>query len=136
LANTKSALKQWRASLKRRERGRPARRTVRTFVAKAVATVQSHAEDAAEVVRQAVSALDKAAEKRLIHPNNAARRKSRLMKKLNAMATAPEPAAAATPARRARATARTAAAPKAKAAPKPKAAAAPTTRTRRTTTKS
>jgi len=31
----------------------------------------------------AVSSLDKAAEKGVIHPNNAARRKSRLMKKLN-----------------------------------------------------
>jgi small subunit ribosomal protein S20 len=34
-------------------------------------------------VVDAVSALDKAAEKRIIHANNAARRKSRLMKKLN-----------------------------------------------------
>lgn len=113
MANTKSALKQWRASLKRRERGRPARRTVRTFVAKAVATVQSRADDAAEIVRQAVSALDKAAEKRLIHPNNAARRKSRLMKKLNAMASAPEAAAVTTPTRRARTTTRPATAPRA-----------------------
>lgn len=139
MANTKSALKQWRASLKRRDRGRPARRTVRTFVAKAVATVQSGADEAAEIVRQAVSALDKAAEKKIIHPNNAARRKSRLMKKLNAIASAPEATPTATPARRARATARTAGAPRAAAkatpAEKPKAATT-TTRPRRTTAKS
>jgi small subunit ribosomal protein S20 len=36
-----------------------------------------------EAVVDAVSVLDKAAEKRVIHANNAARRKSRLMKKLN-----------------------------------------------------
>jgi len=38
---------------------------------------------AEEVVRQAVSALDKAAEKGIIHKNNAARRKSRLMRWFN-----------------------------------------------------
>jgi len=40
-------------------------------------------EEATEVARLAVSALDKAAEKGIIHKNNAARRKSRLMKLLN-----------------------------------------------------
>jgi small subunit ribosomal protein S20 len=40
--------------------------------------------DGAEAVAAAISALDKAAEKGIIHPNNAARRKSRLMTKVNA----------------------------------------------------
>jgi small subunit ribosomal protein S20 len=40
-------------------------------------------EDAALATRRAISALDKAAEKGIIHKNNAARRKSRLMKHLN-----------------------------------------------------
>jgi small subunit ribosomal protein S20 len=40
----------------------------------------------AEVIRQAISAIDRAAKKGVIHPNNAARRKSRLMKKLNQQA--------------------------------------------------
>jgi len=40
-------------------------------------------EEAREAVRMAVSALDKAAEKGIIHKNNAARRKSRLMQRLN-----------------------------------------------------
>jgi len=60
-------------------------------------------EEAQAAVREAVSALDKAAEKGVIHPNNAARRKSRLMLKLNS-ATATAAAAlqeqAAKPARR------------------------------------
>jgi small subunit ribosomal protein S20 len=43
----------------------------------------------AEVVKSAVSALDKAAEKGAIHPRNAARRKSRLMKAANQSAKAP-----------------------------------------------
>ena len=40
-------------------------------------------ESARGAVVEAMSSLDRAAEKRVIHPNNAARRKSRLMKKLN-----------------------------------------------------
>lgn len=40
-------------------------------------------EEAREIVRTAVSALDKAAQKGVIHKNNAARRKSRLMRKFN-----------------------------------------------------
>jgi small subunit ribosomal protein S20 len=40
-------------------------------------------EQAREAVRVAASALDKAAEKGIIHKNNAARRKSRLMRQLN-----------------------------------------------------
>ena len=39
--------------------------------------------EAQSAVTTAVSSLDKAAQKGVIHPNNAARRKSRLMKKLN-----------------------------------------------------
>ncbi|MFQ5886791.1 MAG: 30S ribosomal protein S20, partial [Anaerolineae bacterium] len=40
-------------------------------------------EEAAQAARQAMSALDKAAVKGVIHKNNAARRKARLMKRLN-----------------------------------------------------
>jgi len=40
-------------------------------------------EEAREAVRQAASVLDKAAEKGIIHKNNAARRKARLMRQLN-----------------------------------------------------
>jgi small subunit ribosomal protein S20 len=44
---------------------------------------QGHLEEAREAARVAASALDKAAEKGIIHKNNAARRKSRLMRRLN-----------------------------------------------------
>ena len=46
---------------------------------------------AQEAVVAAISSLDKAAEKKIIHPNNAARRKSRLMKKLNEAKGSPLP---------------------------------------------
>lgn len=44
---------------------------------------KGHLEEAHEAVRVAVAALDKAAKKGIIHKNNAARRKSRLMRQLN-----------------------------------------------------
>ncbi len=50
-----------------------------------------------EEVRRAISALDKAAEKGVLHPNNASRRKSRLMSALAKLAPAEKPAEAKRP---------------------------------------
>lgn len=84
MANTKSALKQWRASLRRRARNRPVRSAVRTQLRQAVKTITTGEREPAEAaVLQAIRVLDKAAEKKILHRNNVARRKSRLMKKLN-----------------------------------------------------
>jgi small subunit ribosomal protein S20 len=47
---------------------------------------------AGEAVTVAVSSLDKAAEKKILHPNNAARRKSRLLKKLSRASAQPKAA--------------------------------------------
>jgi len=56
----------------------------RTTVKKARHLIAHGRLDEAQVaVREAVVALDKAAEKGIIHKNNAARRKSRLMRQLN-----------------------------------------------------
>ena len=84
-ARTPSALKRARQSLRRRAVNRRTRSEARTLVQQAsnVATGRSEG-DAASAVAAAISALDKAAEKGIIHPNNAARRKSRLMAKVNA----------------------------------------------------
>ena len=67
-----------------RLRNRPVRSAVRTYYKKAGEAVAAGESDAREAVIAAVRALDKAAQKKVIHPNAAARRKSRLMKKLNA----------------------------------------------------
>jgi small subunit ribosomal protein S20 len=62
------------------------RGTARTFVRKAFSAIETGDKETAEVVAlKAVSALDKAAQKGVLHKNNAARRKSRLMKRLAAM---------------------------------------------------
>lgn len=65
-------------------RNRIIRSTARTYIKKARRLIaEGKLDEAQVVVRKAVSALDKAAEKGVIHRNNAARRKSRLMRLLN-----------------------------------------------------
>lgn len=83
MANIKSAIKRIRQSEKRRVRNRAVRSRMRTYVKRANTAIVTGEDDAVEVVRAAISELDRAAKKGVIHPNNAARRKSRLMHKLN-----------------------------------------------------
>ncbi len=81
---TKSAEKRVRTSERRRLRGKSVRSQVKTNIIKAEKLIFSGEIEAAQGAAQvAVISLDKAAEKGIIHQNNAARRKSRLMKKLN-----------------------------------------------------
>lgn len=83
MANIKSAIKRNRQNEKRRVRNRVYRGRARTFVKHAEESiVKSEGEMTLEAVREAISALDKAAGEGVIHKNNAARRKSRLMKRL------------------------------------------------------
>jgi small subunit ribosomal protein S20 len=88
LANIKSQIKRNRQNEKRRVQNRVYRGRARTFVNQAREAIgASNTEEAQAAVIQAVSALDKAAIKGVIHKNNAARRKSRLMKYLNTLQT-------------------------------------------------
>ena len=84
MANTQSANKAARQNLKRRARNRAVLSRMRTYVKRANTAIVAGDDDAAEAVRTAISELDRAAKKGVIHPNNAARRKSRLMQKFNA----------------------------------------------------
>jgi small subunit ribosomal protein S20 len=89
LANIKSALKRIRSGERKRMRNKPVRSALKTHIR--VAHSQIHGNDgdaAAEAVVRAISELDKAASKGIIHRNQAARRKSRLMSKLNKMGAA------------------------------------------------
>ena len=62
----------------------PLRGKAKTFITKARRLIAANDLDAAEqAVRDAVVSLDKAAQKGAIHPNNASRRKSRIMKQLH-----------------------------------------------------
>ena len=91
MANHRSAIKRMRQAEKRRAYNRVFRTRARTFVKKARTTIGGKDLEAArEATRLAVQDLDKAASRGVIHPRNAARRKSRLMTHLHAMQMAAE----------------------------------------------
>ena len=84
MANLKSSIKRVRSSRRKAEHNQIARSAARTYVKKARRLIaEGNLDEAQAVVHSAVIALDKAAQKGVIHRNNAARRKSRLVKLLN-----------------------------------------------------
>ena len=86
-ARTPSAIKRDRQALRRRAIDQPRKSAAKTFVANAVRVAAEGSQtETAAALADAMSALDRAAKVGAIHPNNAARRKSRLALKLNAMA--------------------------------------------------
>lgn len=89
MANTHSAEKAIRQSARRRVRNRVIRSTTRTDVKNANALIVAGDLAASEkATLEAISALDRSARKGIIKRNNAARRKSRLMKKLTQLRAA------------------------------------------------
>jgi len=85
LANIKSQIKRNRQNEKRRVRNRNIRGAARTSVNQARAALEGNTPESREAVLRAISALDRAAGRRVIHRNNAARRKARLVKRLVSM---------------------------------------------------
>jgi small subunit ribosomal protein S20 len=134
-ARTPQALKRVRQALHRHAVNQRTRSAARTLVQRATNIALGRTDgDGQQAIAAAVSALDKAAEKGIIHPNNAARRKSRLMAKANAAnllesttatATAPKKRTAAgkTAQRKKVAAAKASKAASAKAADRPRTAA-------------
>ena len=87
MANIKSRIKRNRQNEKRRVQNRIFRGRARSAVAKARTAMESGAgEETQATVLSAIIELDRAASKGIIHKNNAARRKSRLMKRLAGLA--------------------------------------------------
>jgi len=85
LANIKSAIKRNKQNDVKRVKNRVYRGKARTAVQKAreaITSAKKPGKETAAATQEAIAALDKAAQKSIIHKNNAARRKSRLMKKL------------------------------------------------------
>ena len=84
MATSTSAQKSARVAEHRRARNRTVKSAVKTQITKALRFISSRdLGRAKEAVTAAISALDKAAQKGVIHPNNAARHKSRLVHRLN-----------------------------------------------------
>ncbi len=89
MATHKSALKRHRQSLVRRERNRQVKGGIRKGSKRVRAAVEAgDIETAQEWLQITIQRLDKAAEKGVIHKNNAARRKSRLTRLVNSAAAA------------------------------------------------
>ena len=89
MANIKSQIKRNRQNEKNRVRNRTFRGAARTAVTVARDALSENAPETKEAVLKAISTLDKAAQKGVIHANNASRRKGRLMKRLAAFIAAP-----------------------------------------------
>ncbi len=86
MANIKSAIKRNRQNKKRRLRNRIYRGEARTYIRDARSSIEEeNLEEARAATFKAISALDKAAAKGILHKNNVARRKSRLMKHLGTL---------------------------------------------------
>jgi small subunit ribosomal protein S20 len=90
VANIKSQIKRNRQNEQRRIRNKAVRSELKTRLKRAVTLADQGAEDTADAARLAVKRLDKAAAKGVIHKNAAARRKSRLMKRIAGAGTAAE----------------------------------------------
>jgi small subunit ribosomal protein S20 len=84
LANRKSSIKMIRVAARRTIQNKPIRTEARTRIDTAEHLIASKPAEAQAAVISAMSALDKAVGKGVLHANNVARRKSRLAKKLNA----------------------------------------------------
>jgi len=84
LSKNKSVMKRLRSSVKKKMYNKSYKSAAKTYVALAEDLIfDSQLVEADKVISKATKALDKAAQKGIIHPNNAARRKSRLVKKYN-----------------------------------------------------
>lgn len=84
MANHRSAAKATRQAAKRQLRNKSVKSAVKTQVRDAGVLVAGREAGSAEAVALAVKTLDRAAKKGILHPKNVARRKSRLVRKLNA----------------------------------------------------
>jgi len=84
LPNIKSVIKDVKKSRERRLRNMDTKSKIKTSVKKTKAALAEQADNSAQLLNSTVAVLDKAAKRGIIHPNAAARRKSRLMKKASA----------------------------------------------------
>jgi small subunit ribosomal protein S20 len=119
---TRTARKADRASKRKQARNRSIKSSVKTYITRIEKLIYDNdLEKAQEVAASTMSTIDKAAQKRILHPNTASRQKSRLTLKLNkamaAQKTEVKPAKSEEPAKAAKTTKTTRATKAAKAAP-------------------
>ena len=88
MPNIKSVMKDVKKSRERRLRNLATKSRIKTMVKKSKIAMDEKAENCASLLNETVSIIDKAAKRGIIHPNAAARQKSRLMKRAHFKATA------------------------------------------------
>jgi small subunit ribosomal protein S20 len=81
VANIRSQIKRNRQTIKRQARNKSVRSELRTRTKRAIAAIESGAENSDEALRLAIKRIDKAAARGVIHKNQASNRKARLMKR-------------------------------------------------------
>ena len=85
MPNTPSAIKRLKQSVKRRMHNRITKKIIKTLIKRAMASVAAKEFEKAEAdFRQATAKIDKAGVRRVLHPNTAARRKSKLARDFTA----------------------------------------------------
>jgi len=82
MANIKSQIKRIKTNEIRRVKNKSVRSELKTRLKTAVNAVENQEDNSAEAIKLAVKKLDKAASAGVIHKNQAARRKGRLMARL------------------------------------------------------
>jgi len=87
VANIKSQIKRNRQNERRRLRNRQVRSEIQTRTKKVLAAAQN-GEETVETLRAAIKRIDSAASKGVLHKNTAARKKSRLVKRVRALESA------------------------------------------------
>ncbi len=84
MANIKSAKKRVLVNATKQARNKSANSALKTAIKKAVVAIETGAADREAAVKFAIKKIDQATAKGLLHKNNAARKKSALVTKLNA----------------------------------------------------
>ncbi|MDR0947484.1 MAG: 30S ribosomal protein S20 [Ruminococcus sp.] len=85
MANIKSAQKRVKVAAKKNLRNKAVKTALKTTLKKADLALSAKTETTESTIRVAIKKIDQAAAKGILHKNNAARKKSALQKKLNAL---------------------------------------------------
>jgi small subunit ribosomal protein S20 len=94
MPNTPSAIKRLKQSTKRRMHNRIAKKIIKTYMKRTLAAVAAKEFDKAEAdFRTANAKIDKAGARRVLHPNTADRRKSKLARQYKAALAKAQPTA-------------------------------------------
>jgi small subunit ribosomal protein S20 len=92
MPHTRSAKKNLRKGVKRRLHNRAVKKDLKAQIKKVLAAAAGPVEELRKEFQTAAKKLDKAAAKRIVHPNLAARKKSQLARLINRKSTSPAPA--------------------------------------------